>query len=75
MKITMESTDQTVKVGNTIGRVWVGKTERGVPVQCLVLRVAVHKNEDQAPFQRELTEQPDLELKHGRAFDIRLFID
>ena len=38
----------------TIGRVWVGKTESGIPVQALILRVAVSNDDQQEDFEREL---------------------
>lgn len=62
MKITIESTDTLIWVadersgGFIPGRLWVGKTEGGIEIQCVVTRVAVAQNEDLAQFQRELLE-------------------
>lgn len=71
MKATIESTEQILEfsvqgaggvpgpVGK--GRLWVGTSERGVPVQMLVVRVAVPTGiaqEHTETFQRELQETP-----------------
>lgn len=63
MKLILESTEQVLDMtprepGEAIqGRVWVGKTESGIPVQALIVRVAVESTADQTQFQFELTEQ------------------
>lgn len=64
MKVTIESTAQIIEVTvpagapRTAGRLWVGTTEKGVPVQLLVLRVAVPNAERQDDFKHELEETP-----------------
>lgn len=73
MKITLENTEQiveyTVQSGSrdslksTRGllgqaRVWVGQTESGIPVQALIMRIAVANTERQAEFEQALREQP-----------------
>lgn len=84
MKATIESTEQIVEIvhgyPNEIhsqARVWIGTTENGVPVQLLIFRVAVHK--DQPPevftqFERELQEQPVLPAPDVRAFPLRMIL-
>ncbi len=57
MKLTIESTTQTVFVNGAECRVWEGVSENGTPVQCLVVRIAADKGADLAQFERELQEQ------------------
>lgn len=54
MKITIESTEDIVTVNGVPARVWVGKTDSGIDVQCMVTRIAVDRTEDQAQFEAEL---------------------
>jgi hypothetical protein len=65
MKITIESTDALVEIqayegpnlmGTVPARVWVGKTESGIEVHCLITRIAVSLQDDQAQFEKELKE-------------------
>lgn len=63
MMITVTSTTKIVKI-KTDGlcdgidcRVWEGKTEAGVKVQCLILRIAAEDTEDLTQFERELSER------------------
>ena len=54
MKIT--STTKLVEVNGVPARVWEGETESGIPVLCLVTRVAVAKDQPCEQFERELQE-------------------
>lgn len=60
MKITIESTTKIVTLQTSDGimpaRIWEGMTDSGIPVHCYVTRIAVHNNEDQSQFERELKE-------------------
>lgn len=60
MKITIESTARIVMVENSIPplkcRVWEGVTEKGVPIQVLVPRIAALIDYDQEQLENELTE-------------------
>lgn len=68
MKVTLTSTskvvDVTVPSDSVTGgasatfqaRVWEGTTESGIPVVCLMPRIATPANEKQDEFQRELKE-------------------
>ncbi len=83
MKITIESTTKTVQVavsqaaslaGDTLTcRVWEGTTESGIKVQCLIPRIAAHKDNDLSQFEAELTEQraPSSDFE---AFPLRMII-
>jgi hypothetical protein len=67
MKITIQSTTTLDTVNNVPARVWEGETDSGVPVVCLITRVAVKKGlppEAYAQFERELQchEAPRSEL-------------
>lgn len=64
MRASIESTEQIVEIGPPgeaqgvlPARVWIGKTESGIPIQLLVTRIAVESNADQTQFQMELKEQ------------------
>lgn len=66
MKITIESTQQIVVVktpsGSVEGRIWEGKTESGIYVQCVVTRIAAPTTENLEQFDRELRECRPLEV-------------
>lgn len=62
MKITIENTDAFVEIAaetatsGVPARVWVGKTESGIEIHCLITRIAVSLQDDQAQFEKELKE-------------------
>lgn len=60
MKVTLNSTSQIVMIetrnGNVSARVWEGVTERGVTTQALIVRLAVHRYDDNSQFEQELIE-------------------
>jgi hypothetical protein len=66
LKIILENTSQMVMVENregdcrcaVPGRVWEGKTDTGIYVQCVITRIAAPADADQSQFERELSEQP-----------------
>lgn len=62
MKITIESTETIIQLemprGSVPARLWVGQTESGIAVQCLVTRIAALKTEDLKQFDSELAEKP-----------------
>lgn len=71
----MTNTAEIVEVNGVPCRLWVGKTESGIEVQCLVTRVAVLKTEDCSQFERELVEQPAPRMHDGPlAFPLRLIL-
>ena len=51
-----------------------GKTESGIPVVCLVTRVAVHKDQDTSQFERELAEQRPPSSAAIEAIPLRMII-
>lgn len=61
MKVTIEATSQLTEIqtetGKVPGRVWVGTTESGIPVVCVITRIAVPNSagpEAHAAFELEL---------------------
>lgn len=75
MKITIESTSEIVEVNGIPARVWEGQTERGVKVQVLVTRIAVHNSEDASQFEAELKKQHAPRVyPETRAFRARLIL-
>lgn len=73
MKIEIEPTERFESVNGSRCRIWTGKTDKGVNVECFVAMVQVHKDEDQTEFQRELSEVKMVrELAH---FDHRLVLE
>lgn len=77
MKIMIENTTEMVMLTGPNGqiecRVWEGKTERGVKVQCLIPRIAALSSEDLSQFESELREMraPSAE---ARAFPLRMIL-
>lgn len=81
MKITIENTTQIVQVfttkdmsGPIPARVWKGFTESGIPVQCLVTRIAAPNAANLAEFERELQEQTPAPAPDVPAFPLKLII-
>lgn len=73
MIICMESTDQFVDHEGVRCRVWEGFSEGGVHVFAFIPAIAVHKDEDQAPFERDLDkiEVPERAPASGPAPDLK----
>lgn len=64
MKVILESTARLVTLETADGdrlpaRVWEGVTANGVRVHAYVTRIAVHKDDDAAEFERDLLECAD----------------
>lgn len=76
MKITIESTTQLAEVNGLPTRIWEGTTETGIPVICLITRVAV--SNDETPAVHEQFKQELLECKPPsaavEAFPVRMII-
>lgn len=76
LKLELEPTTQVVTInGATVGRVWHGKTDAGVPVQAVIVSVACASDQtaENERLSHELTEtkQP---CPEPRAFDMRFVI-
>ena len=79
MKITIESTEELVKLdtgkGMVPGRIWKGKTESGIEVFCVVTRIGIAPGADGEQFERELQECPDTRLQYDpQAIPLRMIL-
>lgn len=57
MQIQIESTEMITNFQGVPVRVWKGVTANGVECKVFVHRLAVHKEQDTAEFERELAEK------------------
>ncbi len=58
MTVTLTSTTRIVNVNDISCRVWEGTTASGVPIQCMIARIAVDSLDPRvAEFEAELKEQ------------------
>ena len=71
MKLTLESSNELVKMDGVPCRVWTGKTDKGIEVFAFIHRVAVRSDANCEEFEKDLKEeQPPLsatkkhELRH-----------
>ena len=67
MKITITPTKHLVKMPGGEARLWEGVTSAGTPCKVFVRLIAVHNNDRQEEFERELEEQ----LPPGEVIDLR----
>lgn len=74
MMIILENTDKLIDVNGIQSRLWQGKTESGIQVTCLIIRLAVNAEEDQTEFDRELLETRPPSPEADKAFPIRLVV-
>jgi hypothetical protein len=80
MKATIASTDRIVTIkaigfeGQTKARVWEGTTEAGVPFTAYIPIIQVHKAQDNAQFEAELTEHKQPTPDTLRAIDARMVL-
>jgi len=79
MKITIQSTSEIVQIrtaefADSIAcRLWEGKTESGIKVQCLIPRIAALQTENLEEFEREL-QKMQAPSEGIRAFPLRMII-
>lgn len=72
MKVTIESTTKVVSINGIPARQWQGATDSGIPVVCLITRIAVPDGHDTSQFEAELKEQQA--PRFDDAFPIRMVI-
>ena len=76
MNIAIESTNKVIEIdasGKLPARLWEGFTANGVPVQCLIVRIAAPTEYNQDEFEKDLAEcrpprMPD------QAFPLRMIL-
>jgi hypothetical protein len=79
LKITIESTKRVVKFHARRGaapvdcRVWEGKTESGIEIQCLIPMIAVREEARQQEFEAELKTHRGPQIE-PQAFPARLIV-
>lgn len=54
MQIFLENTTRLIDVNGIKARLWEGETKSGIPIHCLIIRIAVNKEANQEEFEREL---------------------
>lgn len=74
MMIILEKTDKLIDVNGIQSRLWQGKTESGIPITCLIVRIAVNAEADQAEFEKELLETRPPSAEADKAFPARLVV-
>ena len=83
MRITIESTGYVVSVKPHENapdsqavqcRLWQGESENGVPVCCLIFRVAVNSAHDQSEFERDLQETSAPREEALKIFPLRMVL-
>lgn len=78
MRVTLESTTKVVEImtpsGPVPARVWEGTTETGIRCYALITRIAVHKDDDAAEFERSLQEQRTPSAEAVSVFNSRLVL-
>jgi hypothetical protein len=76
MKLILEPTDIIQSIEGQPCRLWMGETDKGVPVHAYVRAVSpqTHDAEVNAEFARELQALPPAR-KTGVSYDLRFFVD
>lgn len=74
MKITIESTQQTMTVNGVKCRIWEGKTESGIKINCIIPRIAVCADADQTEFDKEFVHEKAPSNEAIEAFPLKMFI-
>ena len=74
MTITIHNTTTTTTVNGVPARVWEGYTDSGIPVVCLITRVAVPNGYPTEQFERELLEQSPPRPELSDAFPPRIVL-
>ena len=77
MKLTLQSTTDTgtveVNGAQVPARIWLGKTESGIPVVAFITRLAVPDGYDPTEFERELSEAPTFVAEAGASVHLARF--
>lgn len=74
MNVQLESTTAIVELNGIKCRVWEGQTTSGVRVYALIPRIAAHKGQDLAEFERDLEEQAPPSVEVSQVFPLRMVL-
>jgi hypothetical protein len=74
MLIILKNTDKIIDVNGIKSRLWEGKTDTGIFISCLIIRIAVNAKADQTEFDQELIECRPPSPEADRAFPVRLVV-
>lgn len=75
MQIQLQNTDQIVDINNGVpGRIWIGHTEHGVEVECVITLIAVRNDADTSQFEREFREIADPVHRVSEAIPLRMIL-
>ncbi|HMG43951.1 MAG TPA: hypothetical protein VK611_21640 [Acidimicrobiales bacterium] len=74
MRIRIESTTKVVEVNGVPARIWEGHTESGIPIHCMITRIAVDVAEDQAQFEEELAQCRPPRNRDIEAYPMRMLL-
>jgi hypothetical protein len=73
MKVELESTTKIVELqtpkGTIPARLWEGMTANGIRCHAFITRIAVHKDDDAAEFERDLQEHAPPTPELARVYD------
>jgi hypothetical protein len=76
--VTLTSTSKIVELQTPAGvvpaRLWEGTTENGIKCHAFITRIAVHKDDDAAEFERELQEHRAPSVALAGVYDTRLVL-
>lgn len=78
MQVQLESTDKIVELQTPSGivpaRIWEGTTANGIKCHAFITRIAVHKDDDAAEFERELQEHRRPSAALAGVYEARLVL-
>ena len=74
MQVTLSSTDRIIEVNGVKARVWEGETVNGVRCYAAIAVIAAHCDDDNAEFERDLTEHQPASHDALRCFDLRTIL-
>jgi hypothetical protein len=57
MQVTMESTEEIIKIDGVQTRLWKGTTDTGIKVHCFIHRISPQQHDQLEEFENEFIEQ------------------
>lgn len=82
MEIMLKSTNRIVEIEPQSAanarpikaRIWEGETDSGIPVICVITRIAVPEGHDQTQFRADLEENEPPTAAAVKAFPLRMLV-